>query len=617
MRLRTALLSSACVIALLSGQAYAAPEVGVAAAVNQSAEAIPPGGSIRSITLGDNVIHNERITTGEGGLVQILLVDGTTFTVGENSDLVIDKFVYDPEAGTAEVLATLAKGALRVMGGKAAKTTGATINTPVGTVGIRGSGVEILPGADDGAGTETYNCLAGTCSYTPPGSDQPVTFQQGESIEVSTDTNGVVSVSPPAKTTKQQAAKGTNRIGSKPGTTGGASSQTSGNVGNKLGNGPGGLGGGGEPGAPPPPENDPTGPDNNVIKDANNNPTPPSPPPGPPPSPPPAPEPIHARVLTSGDTYELTWGHTIPDGGLNTSLPGVVGLVGNTDHDEVVLFAPTTLPNNPNVVLGTGDILGLGTEDPSFVLPFGTGNTLGSTQDYVIEESPVGPLTGTLFTRNDFNFLALFYDYDTGEGTVSLPLYVVSGTPTDFADVFLNQEDPKVRRYELSMDPIQQVPVPFFRDGVIDDFSNAAISDVLLVESPDTDQHARALETWLVINGTGADQQSAVGVTAGSFFDDGTGDYIYGSSRRGSYRADSADPSSIFYGSLNSVAGPDGGDQVFGPNGENFLLSTDISGGTRSAITSARATRSFSTRSMSPISSMTTSRSRRRLRIVS
>ena len=136
-----AFLSSVSLLALVALDANAAPSVGIAAAVNQSAEATPPGQSVRTMTLGDNVIHNERITTGEAGLVQILLVDGTTFTVGANSDLTIDKFVYDPDAGTAEVAATLIKGALRFIGGRASKTNGATIITPIGTIGVRGSGL--------------------------------------------------------------------------------------------------------------------------------------------------------------------------------------------------------------------------------------------------------------------------------------------------------------------------------------------------------------------------------------------------------------------------------------------------------------------------------------------
>ena len=71
--------------------------------------------------------------------MQVLLVDGSTFTVGPGSDLVIDKFVYDPKKKTGEVVATFSKGVARFVGGKISKNVGGvTINTPAGALAIRG-----------------------------------------------------------------------------------------------------------------------------------------------------------------------------------------------------------------------------------------------------------------------------------------------------------------------------------------------------------------------------------------------------------------------------------------------------------------------------------------------
>src|ERR1700712_1140958 len=113
----------------------AAQSVGVASAVNQSALGTAPGAKPRSMTLGDNIIHNQKIETNGKGLLQILLADGTSFTVGPNSSMSIDSFVYDPDAGTAKVAATLGKGAFRFIGGKTSKSPdGVELNTPVGTV---------------------------------------------------------------------------------------------------------------------------------------------------------------------------------------------------------------------------------------------------------------------------------------------------------------------------------------------------------------------------------------------------------------------------------------------------------------------------------------------------
>ncbi len=142
-------LALAASVALPASNAGAA--VGVAAAVNQSAEGVRPGGTPTVITIGKDVIANERIDTSDIGLVQVLLNDGTTFTVGPGTSLVIDRFVYDPDRGTAEVAATITKGAFRMIGGLASKRRGgATVNTPSGSIGIRGAMLEGIVGGAQG-----------------------------------------------------------------------------------------------------------------------------------------------------------------------------------------------------------------------------------------------------------------------------------------------------------------------------------------------------------------------------------------------------------------------------------------------------------------------------------
>ena len=67
----------------------------------------------------------------------MILIDGTAFTIGPNSKVILDKFVYNPETndGFLEMQAT---GLLRLVGGKVTKKNAAMINTNVATVGIRG-----------------------------------------------------------------------------------------------------------------------------------------------------------------------------------------------------------------------------------------------------------------------------------------------------------------------------------------------------------------------------------------------------------------------------------------------------------------------------------------------
>ncbi len=166
------LITATALIALtLAAPALAETSVGVTAAVNQDATGTV-GSTVKTISLGDSVVFNQRIQTGGSGLVQVLLADGTTFMVGPNSDLVIDSFVYDPNAGTAQVTASFTKGVLRFIGGQTSKTPdGVTINTPVGTMGIRGAMVDVVLDPPEG---------------TPPHIDMlfgnEVTLEQGQQL---------------------------------------------------------------------------------------------------------------------------------------------------------------------------------------------------------------------------------------------------------------------------------------------------------------------------------------------------------------------------------------------------------------------------------------------------
>ena len=131
---RLTVLCLGSVLALIPANPVQAEKVGVTAAVKP--DAFSEG---KEIQIGNSVFYNQRINTSGEGLVQVLLVDGSTFTVGPGSDLVIDKFVYDPKKGQGEVVASFGKGVMRFVGGKLSKNEGGvTVNTPTGALAIRG-----------------------------------------------------------------------------------------------------------------------------------------------------------------------------------------------------------------------------------------------------------------------------------------------------------------------------------------------------------------------------------------------------------------------------------------------------------------------------------------------
>ena len=129
----------AALFAMAGQPALASEPVGVASAVNQSAQSQRGGAGMRTIRIGTDFANREKIETGASGLVQILLADGSNFVVGPNSSLVIDEFVYSPSAGTGRIVATFGRGVARYVGGRISKQRGGvTINTRQGTIGVRG-----------------------------------------------------------------------------------------------------------------------------------------------------------------------------------------------------------------------------------------------------------------------------------------------------------------------------------------------------------------------------------------------------------------------------------------------------------------------------------------------
>jgi len=147
----------ALVAALLgTGFPAHAQQVGVNSAVNPDASGTPPGGATRKLVLGQQIVHDEQVKTGVGGQTQILFLDESAMTVGPNSDVTIDNFVYDPNTGKGQLAMSATAGVLRFVGGKLSKNEDAvTLRTPTATIGVRG-GIFIATVARDGPTQVTF-----------------------------------------------------------------------------------------------------------------------------------------------------------------------------------------------------------------------------------------------------------------------------------------------------------------------------------------------------------------------------------------------------------------------------------------------------------------------------
>ena len=93
--------------------------------------------------------------TGPGGSIHILFLDATNFWLGASSSMVLDRFIDDPDEGNEALLVRLGTGVFRIISGKLRKTA-FRVETPVATIGIRGTDFEVTV-ANDGSTTVSVN----------------------------------------------------------------------------------------------------------------------------------------------------------------------------------------------------------------------------------------------------------------------------------------------------------------------------------------------------------------------------------------------------------------------------------------------------------------------------
>ncbi|TAJ37115.1 MAG: hypothetical protein EPO55_19585 [Reyranella sp.] len=126
----------AFVVALAAESAWA--RVGVTSVTDGDPLGQPPAEPERVLRVGVDVQANEKITTKANDRAHVVFLDGTSLTIGPNSVLAIDKYVYDPNRKTGEMALSATRGAFRFVGGAISKNSEVTIKTPSATLGIRG-----------------------------------------------------------------------------------------------------------------------------------------------------------------------------------------------------------------------------------------------------------------------------------------------------------------------------------------------------------------------------------------------------------------------------------------------------------------------------------------------
>ncbi len=95
----------------------------------------------RELKTGDKIYLNETIFAGAESGTQLLLLDQSTFTIGSDSEVVMDTFIYDPATNDGKIVASVKQGSLKVISGLISKKNpdSLTVEVPEGTLGSRGT----------------------------------------------------------------------------------------------------------------------------------------------------------------------------------------------------------------------------------------------------------------------------------------------------------------------------------------------------------------------------------------------------------------------------------------------------------------------------------------------
>ncbi len=101
-------------------------------------------------TQGMHLLLNDVLQTSADGRLGAILLDGTGIGLGPNTELKIDRFVFEPSDGKFGLLLQLARGVMAYFSGRIARFApgSVSIETPVGVLGLRGTKLAItLEGA--------------------------------------------------------------------------------------------------------------------------------------------------------------------------------------------------------------------------------------------------------------------------------------------------------------------------------------------------------------------------------------------------------------------------------------------------------------------------------------
>jgi ferric-dicitrate binding protein FerR (iron transport regulator) len=127
---------------LAASPAHAQTRVGEAAVVQNQVIRVA-GSATTQINVGDGLLRDETVRTGQDSAARLVMADNTNLSLGANSTIKLDRTVFNDEHSYRDIAIRLTAGAFRFVTGNSEKTA-YKITTPVATIGVRGTILDVL-----------------------------------------------------------------------------------------------------------------------------------------------------------------------------------------------------------------------------------------------------------------------------------------------------------------------------------------------------------------------------------------------------------------------------------------------------------------------------------------
>ena len=147
--------------------------------------------SLEELHFNRDVFTGETVKTPADGSTVIKFQDSTQIQVGHGSTVVLDKFVYDPQASAVDASIAFSAGVFRFISGTASDKA-VVLTTPTTTLAIRGTTILINVGSD---GSSDIGVVNGSVEVKPCGGGSVVTLSPGQAVRVSAACNGTDHIS--------------------------------------------------------------------------------------------------------------------------------------------------------------------------------------------------------------------------------------------------------------------------------------------------------------------------------------------------------------------------------------------------------------------------------------